>query len=127
MILEKGRSGKSDDRLLGFITKKMGIQKRYYAPMEINALDLAREALSKLMQAQPSLKDEAEFLIFACISSPMPTTCVSSFLASENGLDQISCFDLKSGCSTGVLAMQMGLDFFHKGALVLVLPWPLLQ
>jgi 3-oxoacyl-[acyl-carrier-protein] synthase-3 len=115
-VCSVAREGECDERLIGFIAKKMGIQNRYYVEKERNALDLAREALKSLVEKDPSIVKEADFFIFGCISSPMPTTCVSSFLASEVGMDQLSCFDLKSGCSTGVLALQMALDFFHKGA-----------
>ncbi len=115
-ILKYGRDGNADVRLLEFITKKMKIKNRYWAKDGVDSLDLAKSALSKLIQSDPGLVTDAEFMIFAGISNPMPTVCQSAFLASELELQNTSCWDLKSGCSTGVLALMQALEWVNRGA-----------
>ncbi|OUR93569.1 hypothetical protein A9Q84_19060 [Halobacteriovorax marinus] len=115
-ILRLGRAGTVDERLVTFLGKKMGIENRYHCPKDLNSLDLARDALKALIEAEPSIVEEAEFLILAGISNPMPTVCTSSLLAGEFGFKHTSCWDLKSGCSTGILATMQALDWLNLGA-----------
>ncbi len=114
-ILKMGR-GEEDSRLLGFITKKMKIHNRFWVTKEQDALDLARQAIKKLVEKDNSLLQDAEFLILAGISNPMPTVCTAALLAGEFGFKNTSCWDIKSGCSTGVLAAMQALDWFQNGA-----------
>ena len=114
LLLTGGR--KIDLRLLQFVEKRMGVQNRYHAQKDITSLDLAREALADLLTKEPSLKTEAEFLIFAGISNPLPTVCMSAFLSAEFELENVSCWDIKSGCSSGVLAFIQALDWFSSGS-----------
>jgi 3-oxoacyl-[acyl-carrier-protein] synthase-3 len=115
-ILEFGREGVVDTRLEAFFEKKMGIKNRYFVSKERNAYDLALESLENLLKKDPSLIEEAEFLIFGGISNALPTVCHASLMACETGLKNVSCWDLKSGCSTGVLALVQALEWFEKGA-----------
>lgn len=105
-----------DPRLLTFIERKMGVLYRHHCLPDMTSLDLARDALGKLLEKDPSLKKEAEFFIFAGISSPLPTVCMSAFLSCEFELENVSCWDLKSGCSSGLLAYIQALDWFSAGA-----------
>ena len=113
-ILKKGR-GKVDPKLEMFLSKKMGIETRYHCPPELNAFDLASNALDKLIKKNPGILEDAEFLIFAGISNPLPTVCTSSLLAGDKGFKNTSCWDLKSGCSSGVLALIQALDWINLG------------
>ena len=115
-LLARGREGKVDPRLEGFITKKMGVERRFHVSNEMDSLDLARSALAELVKKHPNLKTEAEFLILAGISNPYPSTCTSALLAGEFELENVSCWDIKSGCSTGVLGFMQALDWFNLGA-----------
>jgi 3-oxoacyl-[acyl-carrier-protein] synthase-3 len=72
---------------------------------------LARQALGRLLESCPEAK-EAEFIIYAGISNPMPTVCSAALLSSEFGLQKVSCWDIKSGCSSGVFALQQAIDWF---------------
>lgn len=103
-------------RLTRFISQGMGIRHRYHCPVDRNALDLARSALGQLLERNPELRDEAEFLILGGISSPMPVATTSALLAGEFGLRNVSCWDIKSGCSTGVLALIQSLQWCESGA-----------
>ncbi len=115
-ILRRARGPEGGERLLRFVTERMGIRTRYFVPPGMDALDLARDALGRLLEADPTLREEAEFLIFGGISNPMPTVCLSALLSGEFELRNVSCWDLKSGCSTGVLAAIQALEWFQHGA-----------
>lgn len=115
-ILHKARDGHCDERLIQFIAKKMGIETRYHAPDNMDSLDLASQALRALIEKDPTIVDEAEFFILAGISNPYPTTCTSALLAGDYHFKNASCWDIKSGCSTGVLGLLQALDWFNLGA-----------
>lgn len=110
--LGKGESG----RLVRFIEQGMGIRQRYFCPAGNNSMDLARSALQQLVERNPALVDEAEFFILAGISNPMPVTTTSALLAGEFGFRNVSCWDIKSGCSTGVLALIQAQQWIESGA-----------
>ncbi|MBL6989192.1 MAG: hypothetical protein ISR65_05415 [Bacteriovoracaceae bacterium] len=115
-ILKMARDGKSDERLIQFIAKKMGIHRRYHSPPNVHSTHLAQEALEKLIKENPSILEEAEFVILAGISNPMPSVCTSALLSGDLGFKNASCWDIKSGCSTGVLGLMQALDWFNLGA-----------
>lgn len=115
-IVRRARGGKADERLLTFIKKNFGINNRYWTTNDQNAYTLAYEALERLLRKDPGLKDEAEFIILGGISNPMPTVCQSALLSNELGLNNVSCWDLKSGCSTGVLSLIQAQQWFERGA-----------
>lgn len=108
----KGEGGK----LARFIEQEMGIEQRHFCPPEQNALHLARSALERLVAMNPAIVDEAEFFILGGISSPMPVTTTSALLAGEFGFRNVSCWDIKSGCSTGVLALIQAQQWIESGA-----------
>ncbi|HVL00865.1 MAG TPA: 3-oxoacyl-[acyl-carrier-protein] synthase III C-terminal domain-containing protein [Dongiaceae bacterium] len=111
------RLGKSDaPRLVRFVEQSMGIRQRYFCQPQQNSLDLARSALTRLLERNPALLEEAEFFILAGISNPMPVTTASALLAGEFGFTNVSCWDIKSGCSTGVLAFIQALQWLESGA-----------
>ncbi|MES2856344.1 MAG: hypothetical protein V4692_10805, partial [Bdellovibrionota bacterium] len=113
-ILKRAR-GDVSQKLIRFVSEKMGIESRYFVQPERDALDLAREATANLLKKEPDLVDTAEVFIFAGISNSMPTVCHAALLACEFGFKNVSCWDLKSGCSTAVLAFMQTLDWFQHG------------
>jgi 3-oxoacyl-[acyl-carrier-protein] synthase-3 len=115
-ILKLARDGAVDERLITFLGKKMGIETRYHCPKNINSMDISRDAIKDLIAKEPSIVEEAEFFILAGISNPMPSVCTSALLAGEFGFKNVSCWDIKSGCSTGVLGAMQALDWFNLGA-----------
>lgn len=102
--------------MVRFIEQSMGIKNRYLCQAENNALDLARSAIARLIAKNPALLQQAEFFILAGISSPMPVTTTSALLAGEFGFENVSCWDIKSGCSTGVLALIQAQQWIESGA-----------
>lgn len=107
---------KDSDKLSRFIQKKMGIEQRYQCDDDMDALDLARQALSKLVKSDPSITKDADFFIYAGISNPMPVATLSALLANEFGFHRPSCWDIKSGCSSGVLALIQANAWLNMGA-----------
>lgn len=103
-------------RLARFIEKTMGITGRYRCAPERDAYDNARSALARLLEKDPGLRQRAEFFIYAGISNPRPITTISTLLAGEFGFENASCWDLKSGCSTGVLSLMQGQSWIGMGA-----------
>ena len=110
-----GRSTGSD-RVSRFLVQEMGIERRHLCPPDKNALDLARDALGRLVRQCPRVLEDADFLILCGISNPMPVTTTSALLAGEFGFRNASCWDLKSGCSTGVLALIQAQGWMQAGA-----------
>lgn len=107
---------KNDGRLLGFIEQSMGIEARHWCSQSQNSLDLARSAITELVERNPDMREQVDFLIFAGISNPYPVTTLSALLADEFGFFNASCWDLKSGCSTALLALQQGIALLNSGA-----------
>ena len=114
LLTRLGKKGSS--RIENFIESEMGIKHRYFCKKDQNSLDLARSALSKLVKETPSLIDDAEFFILAGISNPMPVTTTSALLSGEFGFKNASCWDVKSGCSSGVLALIQAMQWINMGA-----------
>jgi|GEM_PF-1937129 len=113
---EKGDSGGEVNKLARFIQSKMGILHRYQTDEQTNALDLARQAMQRLVAAEPAITQDADFLIYAGISNPLPVATHSALLGSEFGFARPSCWDVKSGCSSGVLALIQALGWLQMGA-----------
>lgn len=103
-------------KIARFIERKMGILHRYQAQDDINALDLARQALTALIKESPTIAKEADFLIYAGISNPLPVATHSALLGAEFGFENPSCWDIKSGCSSGVLALIQAMSWIQMGA-----------
>lgn len=111
------RAGQKDSaKLARFIESKMGINQRFHCHESMDALDLARQALTKLVAQEPGIVDDADFFIYAGISNPMPVATHSAILAKEFGFKQPSCWDLKSGCSSGILALIQANAWLQMGA-----------
>ncbi|MCG8668386.1 MAG: hypothetical protein MI867_03165 [Pseudomonadales bacterium] len=111
------RIGKEpNDRLLKFIESGMGIQQRYWCTEKQNAYTLAHSALSQLVKRNETILENADFVIYAGISNPFPVTTLSARLAGELGFKNASCWDIKSGCSTALLAMQQAISLLKAGA-----------
>lgn len=107
---------KASERLVGFVEANMGIDHRYWCKPDQDALTLARSALQRLVDCDPGVLEEAEFLIYCGISNPYPVTTLSALLGGEFGFKNASCWDLKSGCSTALLALQQALGCIKAGA-----------
>lgn len=115
-VFELAGKNSESNRLAKFIEKTMGITHRYRCQQDNDAMDNAVSALQRLLDKDPSLVERAEFLIFAGISNPRPITTISTLLANRFGLKNVSCWDIKSGCSTGVLALMQGQSWLNMGA-----------
>jgi 3-oxoacyl-[acyl-carrier-protein] synthase-3 len=74
------------------------------APGRLNAFSLARSAVARMMARRPAELAALDALIFVSTSNPNPCNSQAALLAGEFGL-RASCFDLKAGCSGGVLGI----------------------
>jgi 3-oxoacyl-[acyl-carrier-protein] synthase-3 len=96
---------------------ELGVARRYLTqlpgqpatPTRGNALDLARSAVQRLQTRRARDLTRLDALIFVSTSNPNPCNSQAALLADACGL-KASCFDLKAGCSSGVLGLaQAGL------------------
>ena len=94
---------------------ELGVERRHLThvpgqdpdPKRRNALDLARSALERLSARSPGVLNRLDAFIFASTSNPNPANCQAALLAERLGF-AASCFDMKAGCSSGVLALAQG-------------------
>ena len=96
----------------GGLIAELGVERRYltHVPGQVpdasrrTAIDLARSAVERLRARRPQDLARLDALIFVSTSNPNPCNCQASLLAEQLGLTA-SCFDLKAGCSSGVLGL----------------------
>ncbi|MEO5616144.1 MAG: 3-oxoacyl-[acyl-carrier-protein] synthase III C-terminal domain-containing protein [Candidatus Eisenbacteria bacterium] len=94
---------------------ELGVERRHLThvpgqvpdPERRNALDLARSALERLSARRPGVLNRLDAFIFVSTSNPNPSNCQAALLAERLGFTA-SCFDMKAGCSSGVLALAQG-------------------
>lgn len=95
------------------LLKELGVERRYLThlpgqqpdPARLTALDLARSAVARLRARRDRELAQLDALIFVSTSNPNPCNSQAALLAEELGLTA-SCFDLKAGCSGGVLGVM---------------------
>lgn len=107
---------KDAGKMSRFIESKMGITRRFHCEESVNALDLARQALGDLVAEDPTILEDAGFLIYAGISNPLPIATLSALLGNEFGFKSPSCWDIKSGCSSGLLALIQANGWLQMGS-----------
>jgi len=105
-------------RLIG----ELGVERRYLThvpgqvpdPARRTAIDMARSAVERLRARRPHDLDRLDALIFVSTSNPNPVNCQAAILAEQLGLTA-SCFDLKAGCSGGVLGLAQAALLIDAG------------
>ena len=101
---------------------ELGVEHRYLthvpgqpvAPGRLNAFDLARSALERLVARRRDALAQLDALIFVSTSNPNPCNSQAALLAETCGL-RASCFDLKAGCSGGVFGVAQGALLIRAG------------
>lgn len=83
-------------------------------PARPTAFDLARSAVARLQARRPAALAELDALIFVSASNPNPVNSQAAMLAAECGLTA-SCYDLKAGCSSGVLGLVQAALLLRAG------------
>jgi 3-oxoacyl-[acyl-carrier-protein] synthase-3 len=126
MVLRAALSDSADRYLRSAAARKLitelGVEQRYLTQLlgrppertRLNALDLARSAVERLRVRRPGATDGLDALIFVSTSNPNPVNSQAALLASELELDA-SCFDLKAGCSGGVLGVVQAALLIQAG------------
>jgi len=101
---------------------ELGVERRYLThvpgqvpdPARRTAIDLARSAVERLRARRPQELARLDALIFVSTSNPNPVNCQAAILAEQLGLTA-SCFDLKAGCSGGVLGLAQAALLIDAG------------
>lgn len=83
-------------------------------PGRLTAYDLARSAVQRLHARRGAELAHLDALIFVSTSNPHPCNSQAAMLAGEFGF-KASCFDLKAGCSGGVLGLMQGALLIRAG------------
>jgi 3-oxoacyl-[acyl-carrier-protein] synthase-3 len=120
-LLEAARPADGARYLTSAVAKRLvaelGVEHRHLthipgqqaAAGRLTAFDLARSAVQRLAERRRDELANLDALIFVSTSNPHPCNSQAALLADELGLEA-SCFDLKAGCSGGVLGLaQAGL------------------
>jgi 3-oxoacyl-[acyl-carrier-protein] synthase-3 len=100
----------------------LGVERRYLThvpgrvpdPGRHTAIDLARSAVERLRARRPQELARLDALIFVSTSNPNPCNSQAALLAGQLGLTA-SCFDLKAGCSSGVLGLAQAALLIDAG------------
>jgi 3-oxoacyl-[acyl-carrier-protein] synthase III len=101
---------------------ELGVERRYLThvpgqparPGRLTAVDLAQSALGRLAARRSGELARLDALIFVSTSNPNPCNSQAALLAERQGL-RASCFDLKAGCSGGVLGVAQAALLVHAG------------
>jgi len=83
-------------------------------PGRLTAFDLACSAVERLAARRGDELARLDALIFVSTSNPNPCNSQAALLAERRGL-RASCFDLKAGCSGGVLGVAQGALLIRAG------------
>jgi 3-oxoacyl-[acyl-carrier-protein] synthase-3 len=125
-LLQTVLSGAGERYLTAAVSRKLiqelGVEHRYLtqcpglapAPARLSALDLARSAIHRLQTRRRQELEWLDAFIFVSTSNPSPVTSQAALLASEFGFHG-SCFDLKAGCSGGVLGLMQAALLIRAG------------
>ena len=108
----------SSRRLIG----ELGVERRHLTQVpgqvpparRLSAFDLARSAVTRLQARRAHDLARLDALIFVSTSNPHPCNSQAALLAEACGL-AASCFDLKAGCSGGVLGLVQGALLIRSG------------
>jgi len=101
---------------------ELGVERRHLTqlpgqratPGRLTAFDLARSAVSRLQTRRAADLARLDAVIFVSTSNPNPCNSQAALLADVCGLTG-SCFDLKAGCSSGVLGLMQGALLIRSG------------
>ncbi len=83
-------------------------------PDRLTAYDLARSAVERMYSRRGAELARLDALIFVSTSNPHPCNSQAAMLAGDFGF-RTSCFDLKAGCSSGVLGLLQGALLIRAG------------
>lgn len=93
---------------LDFIRNKVGVSGVYYADESEKSSDLAADALEKLFQKNPEIRDKLEVLIVCTQTPDSQLPQISTLVQSKCGLAKnIATFDLSLGCSGFVYGINV--------------------
>jgi 3-oxoacyl-[acyl-carrier-protein] synthase-3 len=104
------------------LIRELGVEHRHLTHVpglpaaigRLTALELAQSAVERLAARRAGELARLDALIFVSTSNPSPCNSQAALLACRLGL-QASCFDLKAGCSGGLLGLMQGALMISAG------------
>jgi 3-oxoacyl-[acyl-carrier-protein] synthase-3 len=109
--------------VMGALLQELGVERRYLThrpgtrpePGRLTALELAHSAVTRLRARHEEALSTLDALIFVSTSNPYPCNSQAALLAHAMGWSP-SCYDIKAGCSSGVLGLLQGALLLNAGA-----------
>ncbi len=89
-----------------WIRSRVGIAERRYADPDETVIDMAENAGSKALAAAGIATDDVDLVITATCTMPTPVPAAAPQLADRLGIDAPGAFDVNSGCSGFVYALN---------------------
>ncbi|MEM7576606.1 MAG: beta-ketoacyl-ACP synthase III [Planctomycetota bacterium] len=98
-----------------WITKRTGIQTRYYADDTQTVRDLSREALETALKDANLQGADLDLVILATITPEMACPSTAARVAAEVGANPAGAFDLAAACSGFVYGMNLAVSQLESG------------
>jgi 3-oxoacyl-[acyl-carrier-protein] synthase-3 len=89
-----------------WIRTRVGIAERHWADANETVVDMAEAAASKAIAASGVTVGDIDFVLVATCTMPSPVPAAAPQLASRLGIDAPGAFDVNSGCSGFVYAIN---------------------
>jgi 3-oxoacyl-[acyl-carrier-protein] synthase-3 len=91
-----------------WIQSRVGIAERRWADADETVVDMAEQAASKALAAAGTAAADVDLVIVATSSMPTPVPAAAPNLASRLGMNATAAYDVSSGCSGFVYALNAG-------------------
>jgi 3-oxoacyl-[acyl-carrier-protein] synthase-3 len=106
------RGVETDDE---WIKTRVGIAERRYADPDETVVDMAEAAASKALAASGVSEAEVDLVLVATCTMPTPVPAAAPNLAYRLGIDAPGAFDVNSGCSGFVYALNVASSAVQTG------------
>lgn len=90
-----------------WIKTRVGITERRWADPDETVVDMGEQAASKALAASGVATDEVDLVLVATCTMPTPVPAAAPQLATRLGIDAPGAFDVNSGCSGFVYALNV--------------------
>jgi len=98
-----------------WIKSRVGIAERRWADPDETVVDLAEQAGSKALAASGLASDEVDLVVVATCTMPTPVPAAAPNLANRLGIVAPGAFDVNSGCSGFVYALNVASTAVQTG------------
>ncbi len=98
-----------------WIKSRVGIAERRFAAPDETVVDMAEAAASKALAASGVTTSDVDLVLVATCTMPTPVPAAAPQLATRLGIDAPGAFDVNSGCSGFVYALNAASAAVHAG------------